>query len=440
MYMNSKKPPDKKYKTIKCPIQQIIKKEYIKDIYDACLRTHKLVIHTYQFLRLFILYQYKKQKDIITINEDVIKMAFKTLFRKSSGGPKPKRENLIIFNKFNKFLTKYQKLNYKEQIDGRNLSQILSYMATDMLTNIENNIKINFISYIKRFVNSFFRKINNEIIENTAKENKTKIRKELAKDLYEIKEDLINNTLLSNEKYHQWINLHRKNIFTFEIKNSLQFDINNDPQKYIKSMIYMCIELEKLGTKSFQFFPLRNNLTLKNVPLDSKSLIELLIKEDKNEYLLDIEGYKDIIWEKFFNLHDKIFKQKGYTFDYRISTDCYSVSIQFINNAFIESEKTKKLNMKNKKRIIKELTKDMNDKEKENYKNKLKEENKKKQYEFNLKIKEQKDKKKAEFKKLPKEEKEKIKIQIQQEKLEKKQVEFPYLEELNDKQLSDLKK
>jgi hypothetical protein len=95
--------------------------------------------------------------------------------------------------------------------------------------------------------------------------------------------------------------------------------------------------------------------------------------------------------------------------------------------------------MKNKKRLIKELTKDMNDKEKEIYKNKLKGQNKKQQYEFKLKLKEQKDKKKAEFKKLSKEEKEKIKMQIKQEKLDKNQVEFPYLEELNDKQVSNLK-
>ena len=39
------------------------------------------------------------------------------------------------------------------------------------------------------------------------------LRKELNKDLYEIKEDLFNNTLKSNEKYHDWINKHRNNIY-----------------------------------------------------------------------------------------------------------------------------------------------------------------------------------------------------------------------------------
>jgi hypothetical protein len=313
----TKKPPDK-YRTIKCSFKQIIKnKEDGAKIFDAVIRTHKIVTHTYQFLRLFILYNYKKKNDILEINEDTIKMAFKTLM-KSSAGPKAKGNNLLLLNKFNDFLSKYEKLNFNEKINGKNLSSILDYMATDMLTNIENNIKLNFISYIKRFVNSSFRKINNEILDNATKGTKTKLRKELNKDLYDIKQDLINNTMLSNQKYHIWINLHRNNIIPNNIINSLDYDITNYPQKYIKPMIYMCLEIEKIGTKSFQFFPLRNNISPKYIPLDNKSIVELFIDEDKNTYLNDIEGYKDLLWTKYFNMNDNAFRQKNYSFDYRI--------------------------------------------------------------------------------------------------------------------------
>ena len=81
----------------------------------------------------------------------------------------------------------------------------------------------------------------------------------------------------SNEKYHKWIETHRNNIFPKEFKNSYEFDIQNEPQKYIKSMIYMCEQIEKEGTKLFQFFPLRTDITLKNIQLDTKSLIEIFI-------------------------------------------------------------------------------------------------------------------------------------------------------------------
>ena len=429
-----KEPPDK-YNTIKCTFMQIFKnKNHYNAIFDVVTRTHKLVTHTYQFLRLFLLDSYRNNEDIIKITDDIIKMAFKTLLQKTVG-PKPKGDNLIIFNRFNLFLPKYQKLNFNKFIDGKYLSQILNYMAVDMLTNIENNIKLNFTAYLKRFVNSSFKKINNQLLEVAVKGTKTKLRKQLNKDLFDIKQDLINNTLLANNKYHSWIIQQRENIFNFEIKHSLEFDISNNPQKYIKSMIYMCLEIEKLGSKSFQFFPLRTNFYQKYCPIDTKTLIEIFIKENKNEYLSNIDKYKKSIWEKYFNLNDKIFKRKEYTFDYKISTDCYGVSIQFINNKYVENVKNKKLNKKSKKQQLKEACQNMTSQQKFEYKNNLKLQEKQKQEDFKLKLKQEKDKNKTEFKKLSKEDKTKIKIKIQ----ENNKIEFPYLEELTETQLNNLK-
>ena len=73
----------------------------------------------------------------------------------------------------------------------------------------------------------------------------------------------------------------------------------------------MCLEIEKLGTKSFQFFPLRNNIILKYIPIDSKSLIELFIEEDKNTYLTDIENKKQELWNKYFNLNNSVLNKKN---------------------------------------------------------------------------------------------------------------------------------
>ncbi len=111
----------------------------------------------------------------------------------------------------------------------------------------------------------------------------------------------------------------------------------------------MCKELEKREIKMFQFFPLRTNIIPKYIPIDTTSIIELFITEHKNDYLTDVENCKDEIWNKYFKLDDKIFKQKNYTFDYKISTDCIGVSIQLLHNSFVESEKSKKRNKKNVK-------------------------------------------------------------------------------------------
>lgn len=444
-----KKPLDK-LRTVKCSFKDIIKdKDNINIIFDAVIRTNKIITYSYQFLRLVILYLYDRNKQLININEDTIKMTFK-VFIKDSCGPKPKGSNLELYNEFINFYNiKCKKLNFGNKIDGSNLSQILNYCATDMLTNIENNIKINFMSYVKRFVNSSFRKANNELLENAPRGSKVQLRKQLNKDLYEIKEDLINNTLLSNHKYHQWINQHKNYIFPIDYTDSYEFDIKNNPKKYIKHMIYMCLQIEELGTKSFQFFPLRNNLIPKYIPIDTKTIIELLVDDtsllelnvnDKNVLLNDIFTYKHQIWNLFFKLNNPIFKQNHYTFDYRISTDCFGVSIQLIHNNHIEKSNQQKLNMKNKRNEMKNNCKDMSQEEREEYKLKVKNYKKLEQEKIKLENKQKRDKYKEEFKKLPKEEKDKIKKQKEEEqKLKVDYIEFPYLEELNDNQLENLK-
>lgn len=81
----------------------------------------------------------------------------------------------------------------------------------------------------------------------------------------------------------------------------------------------MCLEIEKESTKAFQFFPLRTDIIMKYIPIDTKSLIELFVENDKNDYLTDIEHTKHDLWSKYFKLNNKVFKQKDYVFDYRIS-------------------------------------------------------------------------------------------------------------------------
>mgnify|MGYP003333813978 CR=1 FL=1 len=47
-------------------------------------------------------------------------------------------------------------------------------------------------------------------------------------------------------------------------------------------MIWMNIELEKIERKMYQFMPIRTDLIPKFIPLDTKSLIEILVDKDKS--------------------------------------------------------------------------------------------------------------------------------------------------------------
>jgi len=112
----------------------------------------------------------------------------------------------------------------------------------------------------------------------------------------------------------------------------------------------MCLEIEKHGTKSFQFFPLRTNIVPKFIPIDTTTLVDLFVKGDKEECKANIQNKKNELWSKyFFKIDAPIFKQKNYSFDHRISTDCFSVSMQLIRNVQIEKKMKRIVN--NKKAI-----------------------------------------------------------------------------------------
>ena len=78
---------------------------------------------------------------------------------------------------------------------------------------------------------------NIEQLEQSQYGEKTELKKLLKKDLYQIKEDMVNNTLNSNNKYHNWIIENRNLIYPLEYKNSYQFDIKHYPQKYLSGKI-----------------------------------------------------------------------------------------------------------------------------------------------------------------------------------------------------------
>jgi len=358
-----KEPPDK-YSCIKLPIHKIIRNENYDStltiINDAVMRTNYIIYKTYLLLRLWILQKYHKNENIPFITESTIKMCMKSLV-KESAGPKPKGENLKIFQEFKSLH------NFKIE-DGKNLSAVLDYYAVTILTAIENNIKLHFIDYINRFVNSYFKFMYKENIENKD------FKKNLFSELKTVKNDIINNTLTCNYKYHSWLNENRYKIVPENYDVSYFYDIKVNPQKYLKNMIFMNIELEKIEGKMFQFFPLQTKIIQCHIQIDTKSLIELLIKEDKKQYFDNVELNKEFLWDRFFDI--KI-DPKKYNFDYTIITDGYSVSLRFINKKYQETENVKKEKMRNGKKALKGLT--LEEKEKiKNLKKTEKTKNKKK--------------------------------------------------------------
>jgi hypothetical protein len=363
------KPPDK-YRCIKLPIQKIIKSDLpidvLERINDAVSRTNTITTNSYFLLRLWVLQKYHNNQEIPIITEDTIRMSMKSLV-KASAGPKPKGNNLALLQEFQNIGNSIFTLQ-----DGKNLSAILDYYATTMITAIENNIKMHFIDYIKRFVNSYFKNIYQNELQNK------EFKKQFYKELQQVKNDIINDAeiLTCDEKYHTWLNVNRYNIVPKNYDTSYFYDIKVNPQKYLKYMIFMNLQLEEANTKMFQFFPLQTHLIPRHIQIDTKSLVELLIDTDKKQYFDNIETNKEKLWNTFFKLHH----MNKYVFDYTIITDGYSVSLRFLHTDFVNEERIKKDKMKNGKKQMKGLTeeeKEIKKQEKQVQQNKLKEENRK---------------------------------------------------------------
>ena len=368
--MYEKVKPPNKYRCIKLPIQKILKSDLpidvLESINDAVSRTNIITTNSYFLLRLWVLQKYHNNREIPIITEDTIRMSMKSLV-KASAGPKPKGNNLALLQEFQNIGNSIFTLQ-----DGKNLSAILDYYATTMITAIENNIKMHFVDYIKRFVNSYFKNIYQNELQNK------EFKKQFYKELQQVKNDIINDAeiLTCDEKYHNWLNDNRYKIVPENYDTSYFYDIKVNPQKYLKHMIFMNLQLEEMNTKMFQFFPLQTHLIPRHIQIDTKSLVELLIDTDKKQYFDNIETNKEKLWNTFFKLHH----MNKYVFDYTIITDGYSVSLRFLHTDFVNEERIKKDKMKNGKKLMKGLTdeeKEIKKQEKQVQQNKLKEENRK---------------------------------------------------------------
>jgi len=381
--MNSQKEPPDKYRCLKLHISSILykdseeSKENMNILQNAIIRTNAITTKTYFLLRLWVLHKYHSNQEIPEITEDTISMCMKSVM-KSSFGQKPKENNAILLEEF-------QILNLFELEDGSNLSSILHYYVTTMITAIENNIKMRYFDYIKRFINSYFKHLYQTEIKDK------NFKKQLYKEINLVKNDIINNTITCDEKYHSWLNENRYKIVPEIFENSYYYDIKVSPYKYLKPMIFMCLELEKIERKSFQFFPIQTNAIPRHIQVDTKALVELFVETEKHQKLLDvwiteeklidkgknkgqpknktkadlyncIEKNKEFIWNTFFNITQT---RNNYVFDYTIITDGYATSLRFLHKDFINDQNSKKEKMKAGKKALQGLTKEEKEKIKE---------------------------------------------------------------------------
>lgn len=335
------------YITFKIPLKKIVRNPRTESkLFETVERVNILNIHLYQFLRLWTLSYFEEGKPMPIITENTVKMAFRALLNNEKRpGRRPTTENQIIQDEFEQFYNDHYKfLGLPNKLHGSNLSSIIDYSVTVVVTDIENNIRAHFPKYVKRYVNGVFQSENHT--HNEAKH--------LKKELHQVKRDLLENRtpLGSDAKYHTWIEEKRKYILPEACEHNHYYSCKKNPQNYLAGMFRMTKELETLKRKMFQPFPLRTSLIPRYVAFDTHALIDLLVdkesglyEKDKNDLYKNLLERKNMIWNKYFRMDHNIFKSNGWRFDYRIVTDGFAVSLQFVKAEHLEKKNLRKIKM-----------------------------------------------------------------------------------------------
>jgi len=309
------------YKTFKIPLKTILLNcnEVQPVVNNLVFEMNDLVIHTYQFIRLYVLNCYTNNQPLPELDEIFISYCIKSLGTRDNRGKKCKDTELLeILEKF--YQEEYQQLLNHTKTNLKNTTFLLPYLATQIHTSLHNNLQEHFIQHFLRFIN----KTTNEITEDKT------ILFQFKKQLFDLTE--------TDKMFNEWKIAHLSNILPSEIKQSIHYDVKVRPFEYLKGMLYMNSILEKMESKLFQPLPLRNNIIPKHIIIDTASLINLFCpnkdkygnKVKKGELLSNVKENQNEVWSNFLNLKNTIFKNKHYQFHNQIQTDGISCCLLFI--------------------------------------------------------------------------------------------------------------
>lgn len=336
------------YKTIKVPLRHILKNPKInqKKITNTVIKAHKIVIHTLQFLKLYLLDYYEKNNSLPEIDKTLVNLCMKIQCNESARGKKPNEKTQELKDNLKTFYNEhYLPLKQDEELDYLYMNTILDYLTIDILTMYENNIKQHYVEYVERYVNVIWQKkrllnIIQQRIQNTEERNKA-INK-LCLTLRQIKNDLLNvkdNKYKSHSSYHSWINERKKIILPVKKfqKNSIKYDLQCSPQEYLPCMIEMMKEIENQEYFMNNIFPLRSDIIPKHICIDTTSIVHLLLTKKfgkKGDFLFkgNLKKRQNEIWNFFFRTNKECFSKKNYSFHHMIQTDGISCCILLIRN------------------------------------------------------------------------------------------------------------
>ena len=297
---------------------------------NLVLECNEIVIRTYQFIRLFILHKYYKNETIPKLDKDTILYFIRACGIRNKCGKKP--TNKEFAKELNDFYnTEYQPCINKQKFNLKKKSYLTPYLAQQIQTSFNNNLKEHFITRIRRFM-------------NIMKPNNTSLDKKMFNKIKNfILLDKMDNI---PEDYKQWSQNIKDNYLPKQYEKCYGYDVKVKPEKYLFYTIKMNEDIEKLNNsiknnkdlteedkrckikKLFQPIPLRNTIVPNYITIDTNVILSLFKQKGESKMSKKTKKYKNHIWNKIFKTNKRVMKMNGYEYK-TILTDGIGVSICF---------------------------------------------------------------------------------------------------------------
>lgn len=317
---------------------------------------HDMVTRTYQFIRLYLLHRYYQIQEQINIG--IIQTPPDTLFpvleksRKGvkiiskeididlilyflrACGTKDARGKKVSNQKLKEELDEFYEREFKpclnkEKYDLTNKTYLITYLAQQIQTSFNNNIKEHFLTRIRRFMN----------LTNPYPETEKRLFGKVKTLILLDRHDKIPS------EYQEWSQMIKHQYLPREYQICYGYDVKVCPEKYIYYLLKMNDHIEQINqqiqnsqlsveekrlrtTKLFQPIPLRNTIIPCYITIDANVILSLFGDKGESHIKKQTKENSDYLWRKLFDTDKKVMKKKGYQF-HSIQTDGIGASICF---------------------------------------------------------------------------------------------------------------
>lgn len=340
--------------SIKCKLASIIRHPHNIPVIEEYAKTmHILSVHTLRFLKLLYQHQFEYNNNhninervtvSIPLNESLIVNIAKIIGEPTNiGQGRTSQQTRALRAR----LLDFYNQNYRQTISQAeirpsctHLHTAIDYMAKQIITMYDNNIKQHFKKYVSKYVDCFrnkvieFNNINNN--NNLNDDQKNGLKTLFKRQTNRIVTDILCTRMINGNNGEivydyrsgedpDMLNMMKITVLPNKVfyNNCIDDDIDRFPLDYLHGMIIMMRLLDHRGYKMLNIFPLRCTDIPGHFTMDTSTMIDILYPmENENliydayyEYVMErtrgtsktnasLDGYmknnEDLLWNVFF--------------------------------------------------------------------------------------------------------------------------------------------